>query len=103
MEEEIEVIKGDTLELSFEVENIEIDLIKNVYFSSRNLLTKEFLWDEISEKYRLTISSQETEIFPVGKASYDITIIFVDETVKTIQYRGPLVVYPKDNRVNING
>jgi tRNA splicing endonuclease len=103
MEAEIKIIKGDSLDLTLTIENIELELIEHVYFSSRNLLTREFLWDEPTEKYRLRIAAEETEEFPVGRASYDITIMFIDEGVRTAKYKGPLIVHPKDNRVITDG
>lgn len=95
----IEIIKGDSLHLNLTFENLDLNLISHVYFSSRNIITKEFLYDEFEENYRLEIMAAESENFPAGRHSYDITVYFIDSGVKTVQRKGPFIILTKDNRV----
>jgi hypothetical protein len=95
----IEIIKGDSLHLNLTFENLDLSLISHVYFSSRNIITKEFIYDEFEENYRLEIMATESEDFPAGRHSYDITVYFIDSGVKTVQRKGPFIVLTKDNRV----
>jgi hypothetical protein len=99
----ITIIKGDSLHLNLTFENLDEDLISHVYFSSRNIITKEFTYDEVEENYRLEILATESANFEAGRFSYDITVFFIDDGVKTVQRKGPFVILTKDNMVNING
>jgi hypothetical protein len=95
----ITIVKGDSLHINLAFENLDLDLISHVYFSSRNITTKEFIYDEFEENYRLEILASESEDFPAGKYSYDITVYFIDNGVKTVQRKGPFVILTKDNKV----
>jgi hypothetical protein len=95
----ITIVKGDNLHINLTFENLDLDLISHVYFSSRNIITKEFTYDNEEENYRLEILASESEDFPAGKHSYDITVYFIDNGVKTVQRKGPLVILTKDNKV----
>ena len=99
----ITVVKGDSLHLNLTFENLDTDLISHVYFSSRNIITKEFIYDEFEDNYRLEILAAETVDFEAGRFSYDITVYFLDNGVKTVQRKGPFIILSKDNTVNING
>jgi hypothetical protein len=95
----ITIVKGDSLHLNLTFENLDLSLVSHVYFSSRNIITKEFIYDDEEENYRLEILAVESEEFPAGKYSYDITVYFTDDGVKTVQRKGPFVILTKDNRV----
>ena len=95
----ITIVKGDSLHLNLTFENLDLSLVSHVYFSSRNIITKEFIYDSEEENYRLEILAVESEEFPAGKYSYDITVYFTDDGVKTVQRKGPFVILTKDNRV----
>jgi hypothetical protein len=97
----ITIIKGDSLHINLTFENLDEDLISHVYFSSRNIITKEFMYDEFEENYRLEILASESAEFEAGRFSYDITVVFVDDGVKTVQRKGPFIILTKDNMVNI--
>jgi hypothetical protein len=97
----ITIIKGDSLHINLTFENLDEDLISHVYFSSRNIITKEFTYDEFEENYRLEILASESAEFEAGRFSYDITLVFVDDGVKTVQRKGPFIILTKDNMVNI--
>jgi hypothetical protein len=99
----ITIIKGDSLHINLTFENLDEDLISHVYFSSRNIITKEFTYDQFEENYRLEILATESANFEAGRFSYDITVFFIDDGVKTVQRKGPFVILTKDNMVNING
>jgi hypothetical protein len=95
----ITIVKGDSLNINLSFENLDTDLISHVYFSSRNIITKEFTYDETEESYQMTIQANESEGFESGRFSYDITVYFIDNGVKTVQRKGPLVILTKDNQV----
>jgi hypothetical protein len=97
----ITIIKGDSLHINLTFENLDAELISHVYFSSRNIITKEFIYDEFEENYRLEILAAESAQFEAGRFSYDITVFFIDDGVKTVQRKGPFVILTKDNMVNI--
>jgi hypothetical protein len=99
----ITIVKGDSLHLNLTFENLDLSLVSHVYFSSRNIITKEFIYDEDEENYRLEILAAESADFEAGRFSYDITVYFIDDGVKTVQRKGPFVILTKDNTVNING
>jgi hypothetical protein len=99
----ITIVKGDSLHINLTFENLDTDLISHVYFSSRNIITKEFIYDEFEDNYRLEILAAESAEFEAGRFSYDITVYFLDDGVKTVQRKGPFVILTKDNAVNING
>jgi hypothetical protein len=97
----ITIVKGDSLDINLTFENLDAELISHVYFSSRNIITKEFIYSEEEESYSLRILPEESEIFEEGKFSYDITVYFIDDGVKTVQRKGPFIIFSKDNTVNI--
>jgi hypothetical protein len=99
----ITIVKGDSLHLNLTFENLDTELIGHVYFSSRNIITKEFIYDQDEENYRLEILTTESQGFEAGRFSYDITVYLVDEGVKTVIRKGAFVILTKDNVVNIDG
>lgn len=100
-EKTITIVKGDSLDINLTFENLDSDLISHVYFSSRNIITKEFIYAEEDDSYRLRILPEESEEFAQGNFSYDITVYFMDDGVKTVQRKGPFVILSKDNAVNV--
>jgi hypothetical protein len=97
----ITIIKGDSLHLNLTFENLDTELIGHVYFSSRNIITKEFTYDEFEENYRMEILPSESAQFESGRFSYDITVYLIDDGVKTVLRKGPFVILTKDNEVNL--
>lgn len=97
----ITIVKGDSLYLNLTFENLDTELIGHVYFSSRNIITKEFIYDEAEDNYRLEILPEESADFEAGRFSYDITVYLLDDGVKTVLRKGPFVILTKDNEVNI--
>jgi hypothetical protein len=97
----ITIVKGDSLNLNLTFENLDTELIGHVYFSSRNIITKEFIYDSEEESYQLQILPAESELFEVGRFSYDITVYLLDNGVKTVLRKGPFVILSKDNEVNV--
>lgn len=97
---DLEIIKGDTLSLLVNVE-IGIEVIDKIYFSSKALnLQKEA--EYVGENvYRVIISSEETKIFNVNQATYDITVLKKDGTVKTELHNGHIYIVDKENVVNV--
>lgn len=111
--EEVRIVKGDTLNLTLNFTNSTGLVIDHIYFSCRNILTRDFIYEPpvlnsegaviAPAYYRLTAGAAETALWPAGRTSYDITIYFGNNTVHTVQYKGALVVLSKDNAVNLNG
>jgi hypothetical protein len=100
---ELTLIKGDSLIVTVDIEGVSAVDIDHIYFSVRDIITDEFLYDEQSEKWILTIPAENTggDLYKVGKQSYDVTVYFKNNTVNTIIYKGLLTIYAKDNIVDV--
>ena len=100
---ELTLIKGDSLTVTVEIENVAVADIDHIYFSVRDVVTDEFTYDEASEKWILTLPATDTDNaeYTVGKHSYDVTVYFTNNTVNTIIYKGLLTIYAKDNVVDV--
>lgn len=102
---EIKIIKGDSVNVTVKFRNIDLNSIAHVYFSSRNLPTHELVFEAATETtedlYRLIIDAAETVTYPIGLTSYDITVQFLNDTVQTVRYQGPMRVFDKTNRVDV--
>jgi hypothetical protein len=100
---DLTLVKGDSLTVTVEIEGIDAGDVDHIYFSVRDLVTAEFTYDDISEKWLLTIPASSTDdaIYRVGKHSYDVTVYFANETVNTIIYKGLLTIFAKDNVVDV--
>jgi hypothetical protein len=100
---ELTLVKGDSLTVTVDIEGIAAADVDHIYFSVRDLVTQEFVYDEESELWIMTIAAENTDNtqYKVGKHSYDVTVYFANETVTTIIYKGLLTIYAKDNAVDI--
>ena len=103
----IHLIQGDSLKRLVEVKSdgrkIPPEEIDHIYFSSTQLdITKELIYDTESESYILTFNSNETNTFPPGKYTYDLTLYFSGSAIETCVYNGDIKIYPKDNEVDID-
>lgn len=103
---EIKVIKGDSVNVTVTLVGLDSETVDHIYFSSRNIITKELIFEEATEDYpnglyRLSITAAETAVFPIGRSTYDITVYFTNNSVQTVRYKGPIMVYEKDNRVDV--
>jgi hypothetical protein len=100
---ELTLVKGDSLTVTVDIEGVAAADIGHIYFSVRDLITQEFIYDEESKLWVMTIAAENTDNaeYKVGKHSYDVTVYFANETVTTIIYKGLLTIYAKDNAVDI--
>lgn len=97
---EIEVVQGDTFQRNVHVKNMSTDLIGSIKFSCNKLgINKNLIYDSDNDKYILILTSEETKSLEVGIADYDLTIIFTDDSVKTVSYRSLVRILPKTNKV----
>lgn len=105
-ETEIKIIKGDSLDVTVVLKNVVPSSVSHVYFSSRNLPTKELTYEapvapETQGKYKLAIDAAETATYSIGRTSYDITVHFTNNKVQTVRYQGPMAIFDKTNRVDV--
>lgn len=94
----IDIIQGDSFMQEIEIEGADIDLIEGVYFSCEklNLCKKLKLVDGI---FVLEIESNETINFPKVYTTFDLTIRFTDNKIKTVVFCYPFNVHEKKNKV----
>lgn len=96
----INIIQGDTYTREVTLQNVDIELIKDIYFSCSALsLCKKLEYEEETKVFNLTFTSKETKELPKGIYNYDLTIEFVQETFKTVQYKSTITVLEKNNKV----
>ena len=100
----ITIIQGDSYTKYVYFENIPAEAIGEVWFSSLELGVKKRLqYDEISNRYVLTLSSTETAGLSPTRSTYDLTIFFVDATNednhRTAIYNAGIEILPKLNFV----
>lgn len=96
----IQIIQGDSYTLEVDFEGIIIDLIDSIYFTCNELsICKQLEKDIENNLFRLSIDKNETKEYSNGVYNYDLTIKFVDNNVKTVQYRSILVILEKNNKV----
>jgi hypothetical protein len=102
---ELTLVKGDSLTVTVDIEGVAAADIDHIYFSVRDLVTEEFIYDEESELWIMTIAAENTDNaeYKVGKHSYDVTIYFNNDTVNTAIYKGLLNIKAKDNVVDLGG
>lgn len=101
----LEIIQGDTFcaNIVFKTDGQEIDhsVIDNIYFTSKDLnIQKVLIYDDIQDKWQLFLSSQETSIFKVGVFTFDLTIKWLDNEIKTPVYQSSVRICKKNNEVN---
>lgn len=99
---EIKIIQGDSYRREITIENISNELIEGVYFTCGDLdiCRKLDFYDGV---YILSFTPQETEEIGKFNGNYDITIKFVGNVVNTIQFRSPINIIPKNNKVTCYG
>lgn len=97
---DLEIIQGDTLSLLVNVE-IGFELVDKIYFTSKSLNIQkeaEYVGENV---FKVVISSEETKLFNVNQATYDITVLKKDGTVKTEIHNGHIYIVDKENVVNV--
>lgn len=96
----IEIIKGDTLEIGITLSNVDLEIIDKVYVSDEKLgICQECRYNESDECYDFILDPSETSELAVGYTDFDITVKFVDSNVLTPMYRANFIVKEKVNKV----
>lgn len=96
---EIVIVQGDNYNLEIELENMELDIEINIFFTCEKLgLCKKLYYDEIYKSYVLSLLPSETKDLPKGIYDYDLTIK-LSNSIKTFQYKSTIVILEKNNKV----
>ena len=96
---EIEIVQGDNYNLEVELENMQLDIEIEIFFSCEKLgICKKFYYDETYKSYFLSLLPTETEKLPAGTYDYDFTIK-TSNAIKTFQYKSIIVIKEKNNKV----
>lgn len=94
----ITIIQGDSYVKNVTLGGVSIDIVKDIWFSSKalNINKKLSLNNGVFE---LKFTPEETSSLQVGNFDYDLTLRFVDENVDTISYQSLIRILEKNNRV----
>lgn len=96
----IEIIKGDSCEIGITLSNVDLDIIDKVYISNDKLgICKECSYNDEDECYDFILDPSETSELAVGYTDFDITVKFIDSNVLTPMYRANFIVKEKVNKV----
>lgn len=99
MLQEIKIIQGDSFFAEVEISGLADDQsIEQLYFSSNYLgICKELRGS--GGEWELEMSAEETEVFRVGKGTFDLTAVFSgSNSVATVIYNNALEILPKINK-----
>ena len=97
-EDSLTVVQGDVFSPIVKIKNETGMEIAKVYFSSHALgITKELT--PSGADFTMRLSGEVTKDFPIGEATYDITVEFSDGSRYTARYAGKLTVREKINEV----
>lgn len=97
----IAIVQGDSYTREIEFEGIDLDLIDKIFFASIELSICKVL-EKDDNLFRIHLSSDETMKLETGTFDFDLTIKFVDDQYRTIQYRSIITVLEKVNKVICN-
>lgn len=96
---EITIVQGDTYTCEVELENFNLDVEVEIYFSCKELnICKKLVYDDFYQSYILSLLPEETINFPKGIYDYDYTIK-ISTAIKTIQYKSIMSILEKTNEV----
>ena len=96
----ISIIQGDSYTNEIEFEGIELELIENIFFTCGKLsICKKLEKDLENNLFIFHLNSKDTINFEVGTYDYDLTIQFIDNQYKTIQYQSIISILEKNNKV----
>lgn len=99
---EIRVIQGDVLEVYFVVDDVEVELIERVIFSS---ITAKVLCDlpysEEQEAFCLRFTSKMSNLLTPGFYTYDLTLEMKGGTKITLMHNEEFTVFKKKNSLFI--
>lgn len=91
----IEIIQGDTKELTFDFVNA-TNVIKEVIFRSGVCHICKSAIKQSNGYWKVFLTSEETSNLPVGLTYYDIDAILNDDRKFTALYRGTIAIKKKD-------
>lgn len=98
----IRVIKGDVLEVYFVVDDVEVEYIERVIFSS---ITAKILCDlpysEEQEAFCLRFTSKMSNLLPAGFYTYDLTLELKGGTTITLMHGEEFTVFKKKNSLSV--
>lgn len=98
----IRVIKGDVLEVYFVVDDVEVEYIERVVFSS---ITAKILCDlpysEEQEAFCLRFTSKMSNLLPPGFYTYDLTLELKGGTMLTLMHGEEFTVFKKKNSLSV--
>lgn len=99
---ELIIVQGDTCNTSLAITGDGADTIEEAFFSCSKLnLTQKLPYDEESGTYILYLSQDQTKSFKPIITNFDITTKLKDNMIKTIIYRGKLIVLEKNNPLEV--
>lgn len=94
----IEIIQGDSYQRNITFSGSLSDFISSVFITCQGLgLCKSLQKQE--EKYIFYLSSEETSSLQEYYGSYDLTVTFIDNKIKTLCYNATIKILPKINKV----
>lgn len=95
----IEIIQGDSLQISVNVGELKNSpIINEIVFCSKRLgIYKLAKWNEALSSYYFSLTPEETAQLPSCKADYSLTVKFMDGNVKTPCLKGDIFVREKVN------
>lgn len=98
----IRVIKGDVLEVYFVIDDVEVEYIERVIFSS---ITAKILCDlpysEEQEAFCLRFPSKMSSLLPAGFYTYDLTLELKGGTTLTLMHGEEFTVFKKKNSLDV--
>lgn len=93
------IIQGDNFNSNVLIDGLsDTRIIQKIVFSSKKFNLKEELIEEDDGTYTLIIPSEKTKNLEVGVGDYDLTVIFFDNSIQTVVYRGKLCILEKVNK-----
>ena len=96
----ISIIQGDSYTNEISFEGIGLESIKDIFFTCSDLsICKKLERDVENNVFILHLTSNNTINYNVGTYNYDLTIQFIDDQYKTIQYQSIMSILEKTNKV----
>lgn len=94
----IRVIKGDVLEVYFVVDDVEVEYIERVIFSSISpKILCDLPYSEEQEAFCLRFTSKMSNLLPAGFYTYDLTLELKGGTTLTLMHGEEFTVFKKKN------
>lgn len=101
---DVMVIKGDVLEVYFELNGITPDVIKNVQFKSDTAqLYVDLVYSNLHNAYCLRLNSDFTDCLSPSIGNYDLVVEFIDGNKITVAHECGFAVLKKRNALYEEG